>query len=119
MRHKGVEQVFSAAPPLEALRVLSGVARQEDVLQVADPLLISKANVSRAHFNADAARNVNFQLSEEDPESQEPGLRGKLRKTMHGTLNVAQRWREHHELQRRGIFTRSDIPVPLRRPCTR
>ena len=96
VRHKGVEQVFSAAPPLDALRVLICIARKEDVLQVAHPLLISLADVSRAHFNADAVRNVHVRLPEEDSVSKEPGICGKLRKTMYGTLDAAQRWREHH-----------------------
>ena len=80
VRHKGVEQVFSATPPLEALRVLISVARQEDVHQVADPQLISIADVSRAHVNADAVRNVNVRLPEEDSESKEAGICGKIAK---------------------------------------
>ena len=31
VRHKGVEPIFSATPPLETLRILLGVACQEDV----------------------------------------------------------------------------------------
>ena len=83
--------------------------------QVADPLLISIADVCRAHFNADAVRNVYVRLPEEDSKSKEVGICGKLRKTMCGTLNAAQRWREHSAtgLRRRRILTRSGIPVPL------
>ena len=66
------------------------------MLQVADLLLISVAYVGRAHFNADAVRNVCVRLPEEDSESKEPGICGKLRKTMYGTLDAAQRWREHY-----------------------
>ena len=60
VRHKGVEPIFSAAPPLEGLRVLLCVACQEDVFCVEDPFLISTADVSRAHFYADAVRDVHF-----------------------------------------------------------
>ena len=42
------------------------VARQEDVFQVADPLLISIVDVSKAHFNADAVRNVYVPGPEEE-----------------------------------------------------
>ena len=57
VRHEGcVEPIFAATPPLETLRVLLGVACQEDVFRVEDPFLISTADVSRAHFYADAVR---------------------------------------------------------------
>ena len=36
VRHKGVEPIFSATPPLETLRVLLSVACQEDVFRVED-----------------------------------------------------------------------------------
>ena len=65
--HTGVEQIFSATPPLEALRVLLCVACQEDVYRVEDPFLISIADVSRAHFYADAEHDVNVRLPNEDP----------------------------------------------------
>ena len=67
-RHKRVEPIFSATPPLETLRVLLGVACQEDVLRLEDPFLISTADVSRAHFYADAARDVHVRLPDEDPQ---------------------------------------------------
>ena len=57
-----------------------GVARQEDVLQVADPLLIPIADVNRAHFNADAVRNVYVRLTEEASVSKDPGKCGKISK---------------------------------------
>ena len=52
VRHKGVEPIFSATPPLETLRILLCVACQEDVFRVEDPFLISIADVSRAHLYA-------------------------------------------------------------------
>ena len=90
-----------------------GVARQEEVLQVADPLLISVAYVGRAHFNADAVRNVYVRLPEEDSESKEPGMCGKLRKTMYGTLDAAQRWREHYAQ----VFEDGGFSRGLASPC--
>ena len=45
VRHKGVEPIFSATPPLETLRVLLCVACQEGVFRVEDPFLISIADV--------------------------------------------------------------------------
>ena len=67
VRHKGVEPIFSATPPLETLRILLCVACQEDVFQVEDPFLISITDVSRAHFYADAVRDVYVRLPDEDP----------------------------------------------------
>ena len=69
VRHKGVEPIFSATPPVESLRILLCVACQEDVFRVEDPLLISIADVSRAHFYADAARDVYVRLPDEDPKA--------------------------------------------------
>ena len=91
VRHKGVEPIFSATPPLETLRILLSVACQEDVIRVEDLFLISIADVSRTHFYADAVRDVYVRLPDEDPQAKQPGVCGKLRKTMHGSLDAAQR----------------------------
>ena len=91
VRLKGVEPIFSATPPLETLRVLLCVACQEDVFRVQDPFLISIADVSRAHFYADAVRDVYVRLPDEDLKAKLPGVCGKLRKTMYGPLDAAQR----------------------------
>ena len=72
------------------------VACQEDIIRVEDPFLISIADVSRAHFFADAVRDVYVRLPDEDPKAKQPGMCGKLRKTMYGSLDAAQRWRDHY-----------------------
>ena len=64
--------------------------------RVEDPFLISTADVSRAHFYADEVRDVHVRLPDEDPKAKQPGVCGKLRKTMYGSLDAAQRWREHY-----------------------
>ena len=107
VRHKGVEPIFSATPPLETLRILLGVACQEDVFQVEDPMLITIADVSRAHFYADAVRDVYVRLPSEDPKTKQPGVCGKLRKTMYGSRDAAQRWGEHYaQVLEKGGYTR-------------
>ena len=78
VRHEGVEPIFSATPLLEAPRVLLCVACQEDVFCVEDPFSISSADVSRAHFYADAVRDFYVRLPHEDPKAKEPGECGKL-----------------------------------------
>ena len=47
VRHKGVEPIFSATSPLETLRILLGVACQEDVFRVEDPMLITTSMLMR------------------------------------------------------------------------
>ena len=107
VHHKGVEPIFSATPPLETLRVLLCVACQEDVVRVEDPFLISIADVSRAHFYADAVRDVYVRLPDEDPKTKQPSVCGKLRKTMCGSLKAAQRWGEHYaQVLETGGFSR-------------
>ena len=66
------------------------------VRKTEDPFLISIADVSRAPFYADAVRDVYVRLPDEDPKAKQPGVCGKLRKTMYGSLDAAQRWGEHN-----------------------
>ena len=86
VRHKGVEPIISATPPLETIRVLLCVACQEEVSRVKDPFPVSIADVSRAHFHADAVREVYVRLPEEDPKAKQPVVCGKLRKTAFESL---------------------------------
>ena len=68
----GVEPIFPATPPLEALRV---------------PL----CDACRAHFYDDAVRDVFVRLPNEDPKAKGPGVCGTRRKTTYGSLDAAQR----------------------------
>ena len=53
-------------------------------------------DVSRAHWYPDAVREVYVKLPPEDPRAHEPGICGKLKRSMYGTLDAAQRWAEHY-----------------------
>ena len=112
VRHEGVEPI-SATPPLETLRILLGVACQEDVFHVEDPFLISIADVSRAHFYADAGRDVYVRVPDEDPKAKQPGVCGKLRKTMYGSLDAAERWGEHYAQ----VFEEGGFSGGVSSPC--
>ena len=81
---------------VETLRVLLSVACQEDVFRVEDPFQISIADVSRAHSYAHAVHDVYVRLPGEDSKAKQPGVCGKLRKTMYGSVDAAQRWEEHY-----------------------
>ena len=94
VRRKGTEAVFSATPPLETLRAIVAKAASTD--KGADPIKLSLVDVSRAHFYADAVRDVFIKLPAEDPKASESGVCGKLRKTMYGTLDAAERWGAHY-----------------------
>ena len=94
---RGTEAVFSATPPLESLRAIIARAASEPQRPVSsDPYKLLLVDVSRAHFYADAVRDVFIQLPSEDPRSYDPEVCGKLEKTMYGTLDVAERWGEHY-----------------------
>ena len=92
---KGFEPIFSATLPLETLRVLLCVACQEDVSRVEDLLLIFFADVCRAHFYADAVRDVYVRPPDEDSKAKQVCVCEKLRKKMCRSLDAAQWWREH------------------------
>ena len=116
VRHKGVEPIVSATLPLETLRVLLIVACQEDFFRVEDPFSMFIADVSRAHSHADAVRDVYVRLPDEDPKAKQPGVCGKFRKTMHSSLDAAQRWGERtlgSGLGSGRIFPRRGFSVPL------
>ena len=59
-------------------------------------LSVQLIDVSRAHFYADAVRDVFVRLPPEDPRSHEHGLCGKLCKTMYGSLDASEQWSIHY-----------------------
>ena len=61
-----------------------------------DPMTIALADVSRAHFYAQATRDVYIQLPKEDERAGESDVCGKLLRTMYGTLDAAEKWGEHY-----------------------
>ena len=113
VRHEGVEPIFSATPPLDTLRILLSVACQEDVFQVEDLFLISITYVSRAHFYADASRDVYVRVPDEDPKAKQPGVWWKVRKTMYGSLDAAERWGEHYAQ----VFEEGGFSGGVASPC--
>ena len=101
IRQKGAEAIFSATPPLEALRALVALAAREDPRGRTDPLKISLADVSRAHFYSEAVRKVFIELPKEDEQSKNPDMVGLLLKTMYGTLDASEQWGLHYSLRLR------------------
>ena len=73
---QGVEPILSRNATPGALRILLGVACEEDVFRAVDPFMITTADVHRAHCYADAVRDVYVQLLDEDRKSKEQGACG-------------------------------------------
>ena len=96
VRRKGTVPIFSATPPLEAIRILVAKLTSEDPTKVADPLKAMLVDVSRAHFYAPAVREVFIELPREDPLFGDGVTCGKLLKTMYGTLDAAEQWGRHY-----------------------
>ena len=98
-RHRGWANVLSNI-------TLDGFASSA-LRRVADPILITIAGVSRAHFYADAVRDMYGRLPDLDEKAKEPVVRGQKRKTMYGSLAAAQRWRAHYAQLMEGGFRRA------------
>ena len=113
IRRKGMEAIFSATPPLESLRILVAMAAAEDPALSENLLRMSNYDVSRAHFYAEAVRDVYIKLPAEDPRSGEPGLCGKLGKTMYGTLDAAEQWAAHYT----AVLVKAGFTQGLASPC--
>ena len=96
VRKRGVDSIFCATPPLESLRALVAQLTSECPDGQADPWRVALGDVSRAHFYADAVRDVFIRLPREDPRSSMPGACGKLGKTMYGTLDAGAQWSLHY-----------------------
>jgi hypothetical protein len=97
VRPKWQEAIFSATPPLEAMRVLIAMAAATPrKCRKADRLCIMLIDVARAHFYAKSKRRVFIRLPPEDPRSGEPGICGELERTMYGTLDAAAGWAEDY-----------------------
>ena len=85
--------LFAATPPLEAKKVLFSMAMTQRGDQKEDKKL-AFFDVSRAYFYAPATRNVYIKLPDEDAE---PGMCGKLKKSMYGTRDAAKSWEVEYQ----------------------
>ena len=70
------------------------ILSQEDPANSQSPLTLTLADVSRAHFYAEATREVYIQLPPEDPKAGHRDTCGRLLRTMYGTLDAADKWGE-------------------------
>merc|ERR1712155_389724 len=118
VRPKGVEAIFSATPPLESLRILINIAShyyppEPPPSQQHDPMCITLADISRAHFYALSTRPTFIRLPPEDPKAGVHGVCGRLLRTMYGTLDAAERWGEHYA----AVLTKAGFTRGRASPC--
>ena len=81
---------FSAMPPLEAVKLLlSRMVTLKVSKKGRKPLKLRLLDISGAHFYGRAQRDVYVTLPEGD---QEPGMVGKLLRSMYGTRDASHIW---------------------------
>ena len=85
---------FAATPPTESLRfMLSNFMTRRTRKGRRQELTLGVLDVSRAHFHPPAEREVYIDLPAED---HEPGMVGKLLKTIYGTRDAAAQWEKFY-----------------------
>ena len=95
-----IEQLFSAMPPLEAVKALVSLLTSWGVRGRAGvttkPYKLATFGVSRAHFYGKARRRVFVELVHEDKEEYGHDKCGLLLKSMYGTQDALQIWQEDY-----------------------
>jgi len=85
------EEVFSAMPPVESLKLLLALWGALGVDIDGEELCLGVWDVSRAHFYGKAKRELYIRLPDE---LAKPGCIGRLRKTMYGVRDASSIWLE-------------------------
>ena len=88
------DDLFAATPPLEAFKALLSAAVTKDVGwdNLTTPeggMCLDVIDVKKAYFHSPALRDIYVKLP---PEDSEPGMCGKLLKSLLGTRDAAQNW---------------------------
>ena len=89
------EQLFSAMPPLEALKLLCSLKVSMKTSRKGNPLKLAHFDISRAHFMPKARRELYVELPDEDPMKQK-GFVGLLLRSMYGTQDASNLWQEDY-----------------------
>ena len=88
------DDLFTATPPLEALKVIlsmAAISNRGEVVMVND--------IRRTFFHARVKGDVFVQLPQEDINNGEDKMCGKLNYSMYGTRDAAQNWHEEYSGQ--------------------
>ncbi|CAE7245381.1 unnamed protein product [Symbiodinium sp. CCMP2592] len=84
-------ELFSAMPPLEALKLLCSILVSQKVSAQGKPLKLKLFDISRAHFYGQSRRKVYTNLPEGD---EQEGYCALLQRTMYGTQDASSVWQE-------------------------
>eukprot|EP00959_Pyramimonas_sp_CCMP1952_P025191 528422-Pyramimonas_sp.AAC.1 len=85
--------LFSAMPPLEAVKMLGGLMVQNRSSERGKPLGMRFFDISRAHFYGLAERTVYVELPEEEQDGVHCAL---LKKSMYGTQDASAIWQRDY-----------------------
>ena len=86
--------LFSAMPPLEAVRILTSMLMSKQRSKHGRPLRLGSWDISRAHFYGTPKRNIYVKLPEEEGAGE--GECGLLLKSMYGTQDAPAIWQDHY-----------------------
>ena len=85
-------QLFSAMPPLEAVKVLVSIMMSVGLSNKGKPMKLTHYDISRAHFQGTAQRLIYIRLPAEDRQKYGEDKVGRLVKSMYGTQDAAHIW---------------------------
>ena len=83
------EQLFSAMPPLEALKLLCSLKVSLKTSRRGKPLKLAHFDISRAHFMPKARREIYVEVPDEDPMKQK-GFVGMVARRLHRDIGPAR-----------------------------
>ncbi len=89
-------QLFSALPPLEAVKVLLSNMTSVSLSNEWKPLKVRHYDISRAHFQGAAQRLIYIKLPAEDRQKYGEDQVGRLVKSMYGTQDALHIWQLDH-----------------------
>ena len=85
-------QLFSAMPPLEAVKVIVSIMMSVSLSNKGKPLKWRHFDVSRAHFQGTSQIHIYIKLPAEDRQKFGEDKVGRLVKSMHGTRDASHIW---------------------------
>ena len=93
-RRAWVESIFSATPNIETVRLLLADAanRCRPIGKAKDHMAVVVIDIKRAYFYAPAQKEIYVRLPPEDPQSNNPEVCGRLKKSLYGTRDAGANW---------------------------
>ena len=85
-------QLFSAMPPLEAVKVLVSIMMSVSLSNKGKPLKLRHYDITRPHFQGTAQRLIYIKLPAEDRQKYGEGKVGRLVESMCGTQDASHIW---------------------------